>query len=97
MKCYLNKANFRRQTKPYFPPEDMDRVIALADELAARYSLDPDYFDNFAPDNDLESSENIPTGLKNVGGDNSGAVRSRWFYTTLQPKSFWLEWFYHYF
>ncbi|MEZ5058642.1 MAG: RagB/SusD family nutrient uptake outer membrane protein [Saprospiraceae bacterium] len=80
MKCYLNKGTFADRQNPTFPPEDMDRVIALADELAARYSLDPDYFDNFAPDNDLESSENIWTA-ENVGGDNSGAVRSRWFCT----------------
>jgi hypothetical protein len=80
MKCYLNKGTFADRQNPTFPGEDMDQVIALADDLATRYSLDENYFDNFMPNNDAVSSENIWTA-ENVGGDNSGAVRSRWFCT----------------
>ncbi len=82
MKAYLNKGTFANRANPSFPAADMDQVIAYADEIIAggAFSLDDNYYDNFAPNNDQVSSENIWTA-ENVGGSNSGNVRSRWFCT----------------
>jgi len=82
MRAYLNKGTFSDRQNPSFPQADMDKVITLADEIIAgnQYSLDDNYFDNFAPNNDQVSSENIWTA-ENEGGSNSGNVRSRWFCT----------------
>lgn len=81
MKAHLNKGTFADRTSPSFPAPDMDQVIANADAIinSGTYSLD-NYFENFAPNNDVVSSENIWTG-ENVGGSSSGNVRSRWFCT----------------
>ncbi len=82
MRAYLNKGTFADRTNPSFPAADMTQVVTLADQIIAtnQYSLDDNYFDNFAPNNDQVSSENIWTGL-NIGGSSSGSVRSRWFCT----------------
>jgi len=63
MQCYLNKGVYKNRATPAFDNADMDLVISLADQIIAqnRYSLTPNYFDNFAPDNDLISTENIFT------------------------------------
>ncbi len=80
MKAHLNKGTFASREAPKFDNADMQQVITLADQIinSASYSLDADYFDNFAPNNDAVSSENIWTG-ENRGGVSSGNVRSRWF------------------
>jgi starch-binding outer membrane protein, SusD/RagB family len=82
MRAYLNKGTFADRANPSFPQADMDQVIALADQIIStnKYSLDDNYFDNFAPNNDQVSSENIWTA-ENIGGSSSGNVRSRWFCT----------------
>ena len=82
MRAYLNKGTFADRSNPTFPAADMTQVISLADQIIAtnQYSLDDNYFDNFAPNNDQVSSENIWTA-ENVGGSSSGNVRSRWFCT----------------
>ncbi|MBL7828117.1 MAG: RagB/SusD family nutrient uptake outer membrane protein [Saprospiraceae bacterium] len=82
MRCYLNKGTFADRSNPSFPAGDMDQVIAYADQIinSGQYSLDNNYFDNFAPNNDQVSSENIFTG-ENIGGNSSGNIRSRWFCT----------------
>jgi hypothetical protein len=82
MRAYLNKGTFADRSNPTFPTADMTQVITLADQIIAtnQYSLDDNYFDNFAPNNDQVSSENIWTA-ENIGGSNSGPVRSRWFCT----------------
>jgi len=79
MKAYLNKGTFADRSAPSFPTADMDQVISFADQITG-YSLATNYFDNFAPNNDQISTENIWTG-QNIGGSNSGNVRSRWFCT----------------
>jgi len=63
MKCYLNKGVYKNRATPTFDKADMDKVISLADEiiLQNRYSLTPNYFDNFASNNDAISTENIFT------------------------------------
>lgn len=81
MKCYLNKAVYANRTAPVFAAADMNQVISLADQLTASgYTLSSNYFDNFAPGNDAISPEDIFT-FKNIGGSESGNVRSRWFCT----------------
>ncbi|MBK9255506.1 MAG: RagB/SusD family nutrient uptake outer membrane protein [Saprospiraceae bacterium] len=82
MKCYLNKGTFSNRATPTFPAADMGQVVTLADQLinSGKYSLANNYFDNFAPNNDQISTENIWTG-ENQGGSSSGNVRSRWFCT----------------
>ncbi len=82
MRAYLNKGTFADRQNPSFPQADMNQVINLADQIIAtnQYSLDDNYFDNFAPNNDQVSSENIWTA-ENEGGTSSGNIRSRWFCT----------------
>lgn len=82
MKCYLNKGVVTNRATPAFDAADMQQVITLADQVTAtgKYALEDNYFDNFAPNNDVVSSENIFTGF-NQGGSSSGNVRSRWFCT----------------
>ncbi len=67
----------------FFAQEDMNRVVALANEIEASsraYAYAANYFDNFAPDNDQVSTENIFTG-ENLGGTNAGNIRFQWFCT----------------
>ncbi len=80
MKTLLNKGMYLNRESPTFDGGDMAEVISIADAIIAsgKYSLATNYFDNFAPNNDQISSENIFTA-ENVGGSNSGNVRSRWF------------------
>ena len=81
MKCYLNKGTIANRVTPTFDAADMQQVSALADIITAgSYSFSKSYFDNFAPNNDVIGKENIWTQL-NVGGTESGGVRSRWHMT----------------
>ena len=80
MKAYLNKGAFADRQAPKFDNADMQQVMTLADQIinSGTYALEDSYFDNFAPNNDQVSSENIWTG-ENQGGVSSGNVRSRWY------------------
>ena len=81
MKCYLNKGAIANRATPTFDPADMQQVAALADMITAGpYSFSASYFDNFAPNNDAIGKENIWTQL-NIGGTESGGLRSRWHMT----------------
>ncbi|MDR2274382.1 MAG: RagB/SusD family nutrient uptake outer membrane protein [Sphingobacterium sp.] len=81
MKIYLNKGAFVNRQAPTFAAEDMNKVIALAKEitLTGRYMVSGKgkYFDNFAPDNDVKSTENIFT-LLNKNGERGGNVDRTW-------------------
>jgi hypothetical protein len=77
MKAYLTKGVISNRSAPTFAPADMNKVVALADEITG-YTLNSNYFDNFAPNNGALSTENIFTG-ENIGGVSSGGVRSRYF------------------
>lgn len=91
MKMYLSKAVYAATSPdgmpsagPFtFEASDMNRVIALADEIEATnlYSLDDNYYDNFIPDNGNASSELIFVS-ENTSGAAAGNVRARWFMTT---------------
>lgn len=63
MKCYLNKAIYIKRSDPVFGAADMNKVISLADSIinSNKFSFSTNYFDNFAPDNDANSKENIFT------------------------------------
>lgn len=81
MKCYLNKGVYANRQSPTFNAADMQKVITLADQvMAGPYSFSPNYFDNFAPNNDAIGLENIWTA-ENIGGTSSGGIRSRWHLT----------------
>lgn len=80
MKCYLNRGVVANRAAPTFAAADMNKVITLANEIRVNYTLTPGYFDNFAPTNNVLSTENIWTA-ENIGGSSSGNVRSRWFCT----------------
>jgi len=81
MKLYLNKGVFLNREHPTFSKEDMNQVITLAKEITAsgEYSVSEPghYFDNFAPDNDKISTENIFT-LYNQNGVRGGSVDRTW-------------------
>jgi starch-binding outer membrane protein, SusD/RagB family len=78
MKCYLTKGLIANRSAPTFAPADMNKVIALADEIiATSATLNSNYFQNFAKDNNT-STENLFTAI-NYGGTSSGGVRSRYF------------------
>ncbi|TWF44809.1 putative outer membrane starch-binding protein [Chitinophaga polysaccharea] len=85
MKIYLNKGAFLNRAAPTFDAADMQKVISLADELkASGYIIQPNYFDNFAKDNDVKSQENIFTqqngpGISNIRNGNN--VYCRWMCT----------------
>lgn len=82
MKVYLNKGAFLNRTAPTFDSGDMNNVITLADEIAASgYTLTTNYFDNFAPTNDVISKENIFTA-KNIGGATGSDLDGQWKCTT---------------
>jgi len=81
MKIYLNKGTFINRQAPTFAVEDMNKVITLAKEISAtgiyQVSAKGRYFDNFAPDNDVKSTENIYT-LFNKNGERGGNVDRTW-------------------
>jgi hypothetical protein len=81
MKVYLNKGTFADRTSPTFDGGDMTQLITLADQITAsgKYSVSSNtYFDNFAPDNDAVSPENIFT-FYNQNGDRGNNVQGTWF------------------
>jgi starch-binding outer membrane protein, SusD/RagB family len=82
MKCYLNKGVIANRATPTFAAADMNQVIALADQIisSGSYSINSNFFDNFAKNNDVISSELIYAS-QNIGGSESGNIRSRWFCT----------------
>lgn len=89
MKCYLNKGAFANRQAPTFAAADMTQVITLADQITAtgKYSLDDNFYDNFAPNNDNVSSELIFTQQNGPGINRNGnGARSR-YYSSLHYKS----------
>lgn len=82
MKAHLNRGTYADRANPSFDAADMDAVILNADAIinSGKYAVSANYWDNFAPDNDVLSTENIFTA-ENRGGESSGNVRSRWMCT----------------
>jgi len=83
MKIYLNKGVYANRATPAFDAADMNQVITLADQITAsnKYSLSDVFYDNFSPDNDTRSKENIYT-LYNNAGERGGNVRGAVFMTS---------------
>ena len=83
MKLYLNKGMIANRAAPTFAAEDMQKVIGFADELinSNKYSLQTNFFDNFAPTNNVKSKELIYTILNTPGVGKAANARTRYFST----------------
>jgi hypothetical protein len=87
MKVLLNKGAFLNREAPTFDDADMQQVVALGNQLitSGRYSLTPEYFDNFSPFNASKSRESIwswpNNGSSNIGGIDAGGINARWMMT----------------
>src|SRR5215211_1941034 len=87
MKVLLNKGAFLNRQTPTFANADMQQVITLGTALisSGRYSLTPNYFDNFGPLNATLSTERIlawpNNGSSSNNGFNAGGINSRWMMT----------------
>lgn len=78
MKVYLNKGAFANRAAPTFPAADMTQVVTLADQITGYTIATNKYFDNFAPNNDAVSTENIFT-FYNKNGDRGQNIVGTWF------------------
>ena len=80
MKVYLNKGVYANRATPTFAAADMTQVITLADQIinSTKYALNDNFFDAFAPDNDVKSKESIFTFL-NTGTSTRGTDAMRGF------------------
>ncbi len=80
MKIYLNKGVYANRAAPTFDAGDMGQVITLADQIIAtnKYQLNTNFFDIFAPDNDVKATENIFT-LYDENGVRGGGVQASTF------------------
>jgi len=83
MKVYLNKGVYANRATPTFAAADMTQVITLADQIisSAKYSLNDIYYDNFSPDNDVKSKENIFTLFNNNPTNKGGNMQGFTFQT----------------
>ncbi len=76
MKLYLNKGVYANRAAPAFAAGDMNQVITLADQILADFPAYPggfpvNFFDNFAPNNDVIGTELVYT-LRNDNGLGTG-------------------------
>src|SRR5690606_7359984 len=71
MKVYLNYGVYENRAAPTFPK--MNEVIAQADAIinSGHYTLNDNFFDIFAPDNHVKSTESI-FSFYNSNADNRG-------------------------
>lgn len=87
MKVLLNKGAFLNRQSPTFDNTDMQQVVTLGTTIMGNgYSLTPNYFDNFGPQNATTSNEKIlawpNTGASaNADGVNAGGINARWMMT----------------
>ena len=88
MKVLLNKGAFLNKQAPTFDNADMLEVVSLGNTIMAntgRYSLTPNYFDNFGPTNSTASKERIlawpNSGAAATNGINNGGINARWMMT----------------
>lgn len=88
MKMYLNKGAFLTPQSPTFDNSDLDKVIALADEIieTGKYDINCNYFDNFTANNDVSSCENIWTLRNDPGDPTSSNQRIFWLATINQNQ-----------
>jgi hypothetical protein len=88
MKALLNKGAFLNKAAPTFTDADMNQVITLGNQLitSGTYVLNPEYFNNFAPNSGATGTEAIwawpNNGASNpLPGINSGGINARWCMT----------------
>ena len=87
MKTLLNKGAFINKSAPAFDNADLQTVIDTGEAIinSGKYTLNPNYFDNFGPTNATTSTESIlawpNTGASNFEGRSSGGINSRWMMT----------------
>ena len=77
MKVYLNKGVYANRTAPTFTPADMNQVISLADQIinSNKYLLNDNFFDIFAPDNDVKSTESIYTFFNSASANRGSNMQ----------------------
>lgn len=87
MKTLLNKGAFINRSAPTFADADMQQVVTLGTQIisSGKYSLTPEYFDNFGPNNAATGKEAIwswpNNGSSNIGGIDAGGINARWMMT----------------
>jgi len=88
MKVLLNKGAFLNKQSPTFDNADLDQVITLGEQIinSGNYTLTPNYFDNFGPNNAVTGKSEMIFAWPNFGaiatnGINSGGINSRWMMT----------------
>lgn len=88
MKVLLNKGAFLNRTAPAFDNADLQSVITIGEEIinSGKYSLTPNYFDNFGPTNATTGKNEMILAWPNFGasateGINSGGINARWMMT----------------
>ncbi len=88
MKALLNKGAFLNKAAPTFTDADMNQVITLGTQLitSGTYSLNTEYFNNFAPNAGATSTESIWAWPNNgsstpLPGINAGGINARWCMT----------------
>jgi len=84
MKLYLNKGVYANRATPTFSPADMNQVISLADQILATFPAYPggftsNFFDNFAPNNDVIGTELVYTLRHDNASGTGGNNQSRWY------------------
>ena len=84
MKLYLNKGVYANRTTPAFSAADMNNVIKFADEILADFpaypgGFTPNFFDNFAPNNDAIGKELVYTLKHDNATGFGGNNQSRWY------------------
>jgi hypothetical protein len=93
MKIYLNKGVYANREAPTFAAADMNQVISLADQIInspANYTFTPNYFDNFAPNNDAIGKELIYTQKfdngQGIGGNGAMFMDFQGLHYNMNPS-----------
>ena len=87
MKVLLNKGAFLSKENPTFDAADMAQVATLGGQIiaSAKYTLTPNYFDNFGPKNATTGKEAIWSWPNNGSANNDGrgamGINARWMMT----------------
>jgi hypothetical protein len=86
MKVLLNKGVYANRAAPTFASADMNQVITLADQILGSFPAYPggftnNFFDNFAPNNDVIGNELVYTLKCDNGTGFGGNNQSRWYCT----------------
>ena len=80
VKLYLNKGTFANRAAPTFDVADMNKAIEYSDQIinSGRYSLTPNYYDNFSPEN-INKSRELIFVIEHTNGERGGNNAFYWF------------------